>query len=355
MSNSPLRAALAAGFVLTAVGGCSEEVIESAEVPIRPAKLFSVSAVSDIRTLTFPAVIEARESSELAFQVGGKLQALKVVEGRPIERGAEIARLDQATLRNDVASARSQFKNADDEYQRARRLIRENAIARNVFEQRKSQRDVARAALDSASKTLADSVLRAPFSGVIAKIHIEQFQNVQPNEAIVTLQTTGAAEAAVQIPSRLVANSGRIEPQETMVVLDAAPDLRLPAVFKSASTQADAETQSFAVKFAFTPPTELRVLPGMTGRVESTLLIKHAGGSSEQLRIPLAAIQSDGDAHYVWVVSEETMTVSKRPITLAADIGETLEVLDGLSAGETIVAAGASYLHEGMQIRRYDQ
>jgi RND family efflux transporter MFP subunit len=338
-----------------ALAGCSRETPEIGEAPVRPAKLITLQAVSDTRSLSFPAVIEARESADLGFQIGGLVQSLGVEDGQRVERGVEIARLDQSKLRNDLTTAQSQFDSADVEFQRAKRLLAQNAVARNVYEQRKSAVDVARAALDSVRKTLDDSVIRAPFAGVIARVHAKQFQNVQPNETVVTLQTTGAAEARVQIPSRLVANSGRIDARETVVVLDAAPDVRVPAVFATATTQADPETQSFAVKFAFTPPVNLRILPGMTGRVEATMALRQPDGSTAQLKVPLGAILADGDVRYVWLVDEKTMTVSRRQVTLAAnDVGETLRVEAGLQAGDVIVGAGAAHLHEGMQIRRYE-
>ena len=49
------------------------------------------------------------------------------------------------------------------------------------------------------------------------------------------------------------------------------------------------------------------------------------------------------------------MTVSRREVTVAPGVGESLAVLDGLEEGEVIVGAGASYLHEGMQIRPHEQ
>jgi RND family efflux transporter MFP subunit len=340
--------------VVVSLLSCSGEVPEQASAVIRPAKLLEIVASSDIREANFPAIIEASDSAELTFQVGGLLEELTIREGQEVEAGAVIARLDQRNFSNELVAAQAQFEAAESEFQRAERLIAENAIARNIYEQRLAQRDVARAQLDSARKALDDSVLRSPFAGVISGIHTDSFQNVGPQEPIATVQTTGAAEAVVQIPARLVANSGRVEPLETVVLLDAAPEARIPATFYSSATQANPETQTFEVRFAFEPPEELIVLPGMTGTVQVSLEVGQINGSSDQITVPLGAILSDGDARYVWVVDEETMAVSRREVSLDAAIGETLPVLAGLEVGEVIVGAGAGYLHEGMQIRPYE-
>jgi len=71
--------------------------------------------------------------------------------------------------------------------------------------------------------------------------------------------------------------------------------------------------------------------------------------------VPLSAILSDGAARFVWIVDQDSMTVSKREVTVSDGIGETAIVTEGLEMGETIATAGASYLAEGMQVRPWTE
>ena len=64
---------------------------------------------------------------------------------------------------------------------------------------------------------------------------------------------------------------------------------------------------------------------------------------------------SDGEARFVWIVDQDSMTVSKREVTVSDGIGETAIVTEGLEMGETIATAGASYLAEGMQVRPWTE
>ena len=338
--------------MVLAIAGCSGESESPPDPRIRPAKLLVVSATDNVRTVSLPAVIDAAATAELAFQVPGLVAAIAVREGETVSAGAEIARLDQRDLKTELTTAQANYDAAEGEFQRAERLIAENAISRAVYEQRQTRLEVARAALDAARNRFDDSVLRSPLAGVVAALHMEAHQNVAPQQVVVTLHSVGAAEAVVQAPATLVANSGRIEPLETMVILDAAPARPIPAIFHSIVTQADPAAQTFEVRFTFTPPPELRILPGMTGAVRSTLIIAEDGGT--RVAVPVEAILSEADSRYVWVVDADSMTVSRRAVTLGGGIGETMPVLEGLAAGETIVAAGVSYLHEGMRIRRYE-
>lgn len=357
-TNSPgqLRAmalGLVALFGLSACGGPDE--VDTPD-PVRPVKLIEVTTQSNIFQLNLPAVIEASNTSVLTFQVGGRLNELNVVEGQEVSKGTLIGRLDQRDFRNALQQAQAQYDSADSEYQRAARLIAENAIAESVYEQRKTQRDVARASLDTAQKALDDTVLRTPFEGVIASVAVEQFENIGPQQQIVVLQTTGAAEALVQVPSTLVANAERVVPTNVYITLEAVPDLQVPAEILSFSTQADASTQTFPARFKFTPPEDINILPGMAGTLHSTMeFIESEQAERNQVQVPLGAILSEGGEAFVWVVDLQSMTVSKRKIEIDKGIGERIVVLSGLAEGETIAGAGASYLFEGMKIRPLEE
>ena len=347
--------ALASLVLILAVSACGRAESFDAPEPVRPVKLIEISASSNVRQINLPAVIEAAGTADVSFQVGGTLDELPVVSGQEVSKGAVLARLNQRDFRNSLQQAQAQFDSAESEFLRAERLISENAISRSVFEQRKTSMDVARASLDTARKALDDTVLRSPFDGVVADVYADQFQNVAPQEPILMIQTTGAAEALVQIPATLIAYSGNITPLETFIVLDAAPELAIPAEFYSSSTQADSTTQTFAVRFAFTPPDSLVILPGMSGSVHAKLQVADREGEDEQITVPLSAVISEADEKFVWVLQSETMTVTKRIVELDKGVGESLIVRSGLEVGDVIAGAGASYLFEGMKVRPYDQ
>ena len=339
------------GLLLSACG--QAETPDQPDV-VRPVKLIEIDSASNLHRINFPAVIEAASTADVTFQVGGALDELRVIGGQNVSKGEVLARLNPRDYRNAVQQAQARYDSAEVEYQRAEQLIAVNAVSRSVYDQRKAELDVARASLDSARKSLEDTILRSPFDGVVAQIHADQHQNVAPQQPIVTIQTTGAAEALVHIPSRFVAQSGRITPLETVIVLDAAPGIEMPAELYDVSTQADASTQTFSVRFAFTPPEDLLILPGMAGMLRAQLSVAGADGGYEQITVPLGAVLYEDGQTFVWVIDKDAMTVSKRAIELEESVGENLIVRSGLQVGESIAGAGASYLHEGMKIRPYE-
>ena len=340
-------------LVLFFLSGCGLVEVEDTGPAVRPAKLVEIETASQERVLTFPAILEARSTAVLTFPVSGTLQEILVKAGDEIPEGTVIARLDPRVFQNQLATAQTQFNEAETEFLRAKRLIEADAISQSVFDQRQNLLNIAEATLDNARKALEDSELTAPFDGVVAIRHLDENQNVSAGQAIVTVQTMGAADVVFDVPSILVANSNFIEPIETILTLDINPDYKINTTPKEMSASADPTTQTFTIRHSFDPPEELLVLPGMTGSIEARVSISDKVFISS-IVAPIAAVVSDGSSEYVWKVDRETMLVSRQDITTGRRVGETVIVSSGLGAGDLIVGAGASYLHPGMQVRPYN-
>ena len=188
------------------------------------------------------------------------------------------------------------------------------------------------------------------FGGGISRVDGRQFQNIQAKEVIALIQSS-EVEAVMNAPGTIVARIPQLQQLETRVVLDEAPDSPIIATFKEAAGEADRATQTYAVTFSFTPPEGLLILPGMTATVESDFLFANApdivtGG----IAVPLASILAEGEERFVWLVGDDSK-VTKQRVELSSDFGEFVTVVDGLSGGETIVAAGVSFIHDGMEVR----
>ena len=345
---------LVAVVLLTAaLASCGETSAPEIAEAVRPAKLVTVGNASQSRNLSFPAVVRAAQSAELTFPIPGQVVELNVLEGEEIERGAIIAKLDQRDAQNNLSQAQAEYQNAESEYRRPPRLRDQDAISQSVLEQRQTQLEVRQAAVDTARKALEDTVIRAPFSGGVSRVLIEQFQNVQAKEAIVVLQS-GETEAIIDIPGQIIARIPQLEPVNTRVILDAAPNLEIPAVFREASGQADPNTQTYQISFTFEPPDGLLILPGMTATVRSTFNFKGTNGDivAPGIAVPLDAILAEGPDRFVWVVGDD-MRLQKRAVQLGQDVTDSVTVTSGLEGDETIVAAGVSFLAEGMQVREW--
>ncbi|MEO0870915.1 MAG: efflux RND transporter periplasmic adaptor subunit [Pseudomonadota bacterium] len=338
---------------LLALGACGGEPVVEEEPAPRPAKLLTLDAASQREDGSFPAVVRSVRSTDMAFQVGGQIIEWNATDGEQFNRGDVIARIDPTSFKAAVEQAEAQFLNAKSEYERAERLIQQDAISKSVLESRDAQRQVAQASLDTAQKNLNDTVLRAPFTGGVGVTYVEEFQNVGPQQPVLVLQSR-AVEAIVNVPASFVLTSNQRRPTNIFVELDAAPGRQFPAVFREARGVADSSTQTFEAHFAFTPPSELLVLSGMTATLffESEI-ISGAGPEAKVtgVDVPLSAVMVEGDKRYVWVVKGTDKVLERRDVRIEEGVGETVRVTEGLKAGETVVASGGNYLQEGERVR----
>lgn len=354
---------LAAG--LTACGPGEEPAVTAKP---RPAKLYVVEEDTIIRSTRLPAIVGAAETSVLTFTVPGVLQELSVVEGDEVKAGDVLARLDQRDFQNDVNAAQAQFNVANADFQRAENLLAQDAISRSAVDQARSAKDVAQATLNNAQKRLEDATLRAPFDGAIAVINVEAFETIGAQQPVMTLQGQGPLEAIVQMPASIVVNAERIVPVYAYVELDAVPGTRFPTMMAEGAGIADPTTQTFEVRFGFSTPDDIMVLPGMTGIFFGQFRLMD-DEETDQLAVPLSAIIGEAGATYVWVAITDAdtgaITVTRRPVVVLPGVGETVpvaplavddttgEIVSGLAPGDEIVAAGGHYLSEGEEIRRY--
>lgn len=235
---------------------------------IRPAKIYTVSEQSQLNYLSLPAVIEAKDSIALAFEISGKIQKVYVESGQDVKKGDMIAKLDQTSLKNDLAAIKANYDNVRVRFNRVKKLIKNNTISRSMFEQTESEYKIAQANYNNAKQRLADSVIYSPYTGPVSRVHVDNFETIVPDQAIVTIQQDGASLAVASIPSSIIANSKKIKPTSIKVLLDSAPSLQMEGVVESFETMTESSSQSFPVKIQFTPPENLTVLPGMTATIE---------------------------------------------------------------------------------------
>ena len=332
------------------IAGCDNAPVPE-EADRRPVKLYTVVTGGQARTYEFPAIIEASTSSDLTFDVPGKIVRLTVDQGDFVRAGTVIAQLDQTIARNQLVQAREQYEAAQDAFRRADALVGEGAIPRAVHVQRETQRDTARAELDNAREQLEKTVLRAPFSGRVARRLPEPFEYVSPQQPVVTLQTAGSAKAVVQVPSSIVANAEQRAPINAAIALDSLPDRRFAARFGSFATDATRQSLTYEATFLFDPPSGALILPGMTG----TLHVELDTDDAEMPAVPLEAIVGRDEKTFVWRVDRRTGAIALRRVTVGKGAGGMLPVTAGIGRGDLIVAAGLANLEEGMKVRPYER
>jgi len=169
---------------------------------------------------------------------------------------------------------------------------------------------------------------------------------------VLALESTTQVDILVDVPADLLGQReqrARVGDVVGAVTFSSFPDQAFPVTLKEFATQADQTTQTFRATLTLPRPEDLNILPGMNAMV-STRFAEDA--PEDAFWVPDTALL-EGDGARVWVVDPEALTVSARSVELGeTQDGQTL-VVDGLEAGERVVAAGAALLQEGDRVRLY--
>lgn len=351
-----MQVRIALSIVVALLAGCSiDPQSDETVTKSRPAILIEVGQNTDQTYLKFPSAIRGQRGAELAFAVTGVVEKVLIKAAQEVEQDEVLATLDQRDFRSQLNSAYATFKNAEEAHLRAARLLEGNAIARSEVEKRRAERDTAQAQLERAQKALDDTFITAPYAGAISQVSIDVLQTAQAGQPVITLLNTSQLKAAINLPSDFIALSKKYknEGDDSYIILDVAPEQRIPATFKEISLEADATSQTYEAIFSFTPPDNLIVLPGMNAMV--WLRDPSHSLEGDTVSVPLTAISVEQEDKFVWVVDQETMAVSKRKVEVADGVGEYVGIINGLNPGDTIVAAGVSQLSEGVTVRQWEK
>ena len=335
--------------LLTLLVGCSDRTPPAPEEQnIRPAKLLTIKSSEEHNAFEFTARIEALQTVDLSFEVGGPLRDIPIREGETISKGALIAALDPTELQLAVKEAEVQLRLASQDLSRKRKVLQENGIAKSRVEDAETNYELQQVRLQKAGERLNDSRLFAPFDAYVSRRYFDSHVNVAPGVPIIKLLDLSQLQVVMSVPENLVATANAESILGARVEFAFAPGKRYPMTFHENRGEADSLAQTYEVSFLIENPPDLNILPGMT----ATTNIEIRGTGDQTMLIPASSVvpMSDGRLS-VWVYNPSDQTVTRRQINTAAPNNDGVPVTSGLKVGEQVVIAGASQLQPGMKVR----
>lgn len=340
--------------------GCSE----APEVETPPAAVRTTVLGQQITSpfRRFPGEVSALQTSEMSFDVAGRLIERPASQGAVFAQGDLLARLDPENFQASVDSARSRFTNARDELARQTQLRDRGVISVAELDRFRTEFEVAEAALRQAERALADTQLLAPFDGRVARTLANNFQSIRANEPVLIFQNISSLEVDIDVPESVFTLWGQgitaeqLRPLiESRVEFPALPGRDFPLVLKSFRTAADPTSRTFRVTFSLNPPEDAGVLPGMTG----TVLVRRLDQTIAEeglFAVPVSAVDLRENGPLVWRLNPETSTVESVLVELDIPQGDSHRVRSAeLQPGDEIVTAGVRFLNQGMAVRRHSQ
>lgn len=322
--------------------------------------------------------VVARREAAVASKITDRMVELDIEEGDRVKAGQIIARLDDTNIRASLNAARAQLAyakaglaetqvnltNAQRDYDRQKSLIQGKFVSQSVVDNAQTAVDALRAQLatervnievaqrnvDLAERNLEDTIVRAPFNGVVIAKSAQVGEIVSPISAgggftrtgIGTIVDMDSLEVEVDVNEAYI---NRVQPgQPVDSVLNAYPDWKIPSHVIAIIPTADRSKATVKVRIGLDLK-DGRIVPDMGVRVsflEDKKSAAHDQPPVRGVRVPTKALRKEGDQDIVFVLKEQK--AQRRTVTLGGMVGDSRLVLTGVSAGETVIVDAPSEL-----------
>jgi membrane fusion protein (multidrug efflux system) len=284
--------------------------------------------------LDLPGEVSGQRDANLAAANGGFVERVKVSEGEVVRKGDSLVTVDSAIYGAQLEQADAQLEQAKTDVRRLEALGDLGSEAQ--LAQARTQLRVAEANRSLAAARMARAVVRAPFSGVVASVGVEEGEVASPGSPVVRLVQLDPAVITLSVSDRDVVSLAVGAP---VTVTTAANSQRLEGVVRRVSPAADLRTRAFPVEVEVPNP-DGALLPGMIARVVAERPI-----AESVMVIPQDWLVTQRDKRGVFVTSGDVATW--RDVTLGQIIHDRVVVTDGLSEGDRVVITGHRDLVDG--------
>jgi multidrug efflux pump subunit AcrA (membrane-fusion protein) len=299
--------------------------------------------------------IAAEEAEAQEREAGANAAQIQARLGQPDDEGFDVERVPE------VAAARATSELARTEFDRARALHERQLISQAEFDQRRAQAENAQRQYESARnaaeqqrqaltaagarlalarKALADTVVRAPFDGVVAERLVSVGDYVTRGTKVATVMRVHPLRVQLTVPAQHIASIdvGRA----VTLVVDAYPDRTFTGSVRFISPGVSADSRALLVEAAV--PNETGVLkPGLfvTARIEQP-------SSTPAILVPSDAVRTVAGTSRVFAMVGDH--VEERIVTIGQAVGPLVEVTSGVKAGDMIAVSNLPQLADGTRV-----
>ena len=296
----------------------------------------------EMREVELSGVLEPARATWVSAEVAGSVVEVPIEEFAVVEEGTVLVRLDDALPRAELIRAQASYDLALAELERQRQLGTRSVASESELDRARAEERRRYAALLEAQTRLADTVIVAPFDGLVNSLDLDPGTYVSPGTPIVEVLDVERLELTLAVSDRQVGaiSVGDVAP----VRVDALGSERVAGrvVRKGGAPQADTQRYPVVLSLDNEPG---RLLPGMLAHAMLQV------GAAPAIRLPARAVIREFELDYVFVVDGEGRVrrtrVATRPVPFRP---ERVEVLDGLEEGAKVVVSGLSPLRDGAEV-----
>jgi RND family efflux transporter MFP subunit len=323
------------------LGGCGSKPEtskgNSSNLPAAAVRIQTVQSKPQAITEEVVGTVRAKLHATLEAKLSGRIDKLPVVLGQRVKAGELVARLDAAEINARLDQAEASLEQAERDWKRISALFEQQAVTRSEYEAAQARHRVAKGAAAEAKAMMSYVEVVAPFDGVVTKKWADVGDLAAPGKPLLAIEDPSALQLEADVPqaiashvqrdARLAARVDGVSGELTGTVSEIAP-------------AADSISRTFRVKV------DLSEQPGLSSGQFARLLVPI--GESNSLRAPASAVVQRGQLEIVFVVANQHAQLHL--VKTGKRVGDEMEILSGLQAGDAVVVEGAAQLTDGQPV-----
>ena len=288
-----------------------------------------------IGTLSSPRKIQIYNQEE------GRILRLPYYEGDPVAKGQELVRLDDKVIRAQLIKANAQRRQAELDLSRMQKLLTRNAASQDEVARARTALELARAE-ESLQHIILDRMsIQAPFTGIISERLKEPGDVVQTYTHILTLIDPTVLSADVHVPELLLSEIGVGD--QVSIRIDALRERTYNGRISRIHPVIDPQSRQGLVEITLQPaPQDAR--PGQLARI--TVSTEKTAG----LVVPFSAVRHENGGPFVYRIEADD-TARRNPVRTGLQLGERIEILEGLNEGDRVIVSGLVSVRDGKKVR----
>lgn len=305
-----------------------------------PVEAVKAKTGTILRRVSAVGKLTAIQSVVLHPEVNGKIAKIYFKEGQKVQEGEPLFKIEDALYKAEVKEAEATLAQAKEEYTRAIKLLEKKFGSIAMRDKTLAEMQVSEARLDKAKINLENTVVKAPFAGVVGLSNVSVGAAVSPTVDLATIVDLDPINVDFSIPESYLpyVHEGDVV-DVTVEDIDILP---VEATIQAISPEISPETLQ-AVLRAQMPNKELAYRPGFFARV---LVV--AGTIENAILVPTTAIEREGEEEYVLLVVDNISVRS--PVSTGMQEGNDIEITHGVKEGDVVITAGGFRAPDGSEV-----
>jgi membrane fusion protein (multidrug efflux system) len=315
---------------------------------VEVAKVESMTLVDETQAV---GSLRSRQGVMLRPEVGGRVKQIFFNDGQRVRKGQLMVQFDDQLPQAQVAQSRAELSIAEANHKRNQELVAQNFISQRSVDESAAALEVSRAKLALAQATLQRLQVLAPFDGIAGLKQINVGDYLKDGADMVNVEDIDAVLLDFRLPERFQTKirAG----QKAQLTIDALPGRPFSAIIQAVDPLIEPNGRSVGVRGCI-DNRQQQLRPGMFARVNAVF-----GSRENAMVIPEEAIIPQGGRTFVVKIvpgDKPEVKVSERvAVKVGLRLPGKVEILEGLSAGDTVVTAGHQRLQkDGTAVRVVD-